>query len=185
MQTDESRSHQPTALSLLPGLASLTLANMLRIENLLAPECVRQAVPAHSRKRALDLAADLLAAHYPGVPARRLFEALMERERLGSTGIGAGVAIPHCRLECPRMMAAFFSLQQAVDYDAPDDQPVDLVFVLVVPLEETTAHLEVLALLSSVFGDPAIRARLRGAAGADELGREFLEAAGRRQGAPA
>ena len=158
---------------------------MLRVENLLLPECVRKAVPAYSRKRALDLAADLLAAHYPGVPARHLFDALMERERLGSTGIGEGVAIPHCRLEIPDMMAAFFSLERAVDYDAPDDQPVDLVFVLVVPPEETTAHLEVLALLSSVFADPAIRARLRAAASDDELGRLFLEAAGRRQGAPA
>ena len=158
---------------------------MLPIENLLARECIRQAVPAHSRKRALDLAADLLAEQHPGVPARRLFEALMERERLGSTGIGEGVAIPHCRLDCPDMMAAFFSLEKAVDYDAPDDQPVDLVFVLVVPLKETAAHLEVLALLASVFGDPVIRARLRSAGSADELGRLFLEAAGRRQNATA
>lgn len=155
---------------------------MTCIEDLLPPECVCRAVPAPSRKRTLDLAADLLAKHHPGVAARQLFDALMERERLGSTGIGEGVAIPHCRVECPAMMAAFFSLEKAVDYDAPDGKPVDLVFVLVVPVEETSAHLEALAMLAGVFRDPATRTRLRDADTADELGERLLAASGRWQG---
>ena len=152
---------------------------MVRIENILPPTCVRQAVPAHSRKRALDIAADLLAEQHPGVAARLLFDALMERERLGSTGIGEGVAIPHCRLPCPGMMAAFFSLAEAVDYNAPDGQPVDLIFVLVVPPEEASAHLEALSMLATVFKDPATRVRLRQAASSRQLGERFLQAAGR------
>ncbi len=150
---------------------------MVRIEDMLRPECIRRAVRAHSRKRALDLAADLLAEQHPGVVARRLFESLMERERLGSTGIGEGVAIPHCRLPCPGMMAAFFSLASAVDYDAPDGKPVDLVFVLVVPPDETAAHLEALSMLATIFQDSATRCDLRQAASSPELGERFLRAA--------
>ena len=152
---------------------------MVRIEDLLPPECVRRAVTAHSRKRSLDFAADLLAEQYPRVDARPLFNALMERERLGSTGIGEGVAIPHCRLECPAMMAAFLLLAEPVDYDAPDGKPVDLVFVLVVPPGETSAHLEVLATLATVFRDPATRDRLRRAGSSGELGAILLDAADR------
>ena len=152
---------------------------MVHIEDLLPPECVRRAVSAHSRKRSLDFAADLLAEQHSGVEARPVFDALMERERLGSTGIGEGVAIPHCRLECPRMMAAFFLLAEPVDYDAPDDKPVDLVFVLVVPPRETSAHLDVLATLSTVFRDPATRDRLRQAGSPGELCTILFDAAAR------
>ncbi len=152
---------------------------MLRIEDLLPPACVRRAVPAHSRKRSLDLAADLLAEQHPGVDARPLFDALMERERLGSTGIGEGVAIPHCRVQCPRMMAAFFLLAEPVDYDAPDGKPVDLVFVLAVPPGETRAHLDVLARLANVFRDPDTRNQLRAAGSSDELGAILFDAAKR------
>ena len=152
---------------------------MARIEDLLPPECVRRAVAAHSRKRSLDFAADLLDEQHPGVDARPLFDALMERERLGSTGIGEGVAIPHCRLECPGMMAAFFVLAEPVDYDAPDGKPVDLVFVLVVPPGENSAHLDVLATLATVFRDPATRDRLRQAGTCEELGATLFKAAAR------
>jgi len=134
-------------------------------------------VPAQSRKRSLDFAADLLAEQCPDVDARPLFDALMERERLGSTGIGEGVAIPHCRLQCPAMMAAFFRLAEPVDYDAPDDVPVDLVFVLVAPPGENSAHLKVLATLAGVFRDEATRGRLRRAGSSEQLARILLEAA--------
>ena len=152
---------------------------MLRIDKLLAPECVRRGLPAHSRKRTLDIAADLLSERHPDVAARHLFDALMARERLGSTGIGDGVAIPHCRLECQGMKAALFSLDQPVDYDAPDEQPVDLIFVLVVPVDEANAHLEALSLLAAIFKDADTRRRLREASSSGELDQRFREAAGR------
>ncbi len=149
----------------------------MRLEDLLTANCVRRGVRAHSRKRALDMAADLFAEQREGVAVRPLFDALMERERLGSTGIGKGVAIPHCRLECPAMMAVFLTLEQPVDYDAPDEEPVDLIFVLVVPQEETSAHLEILSLLAKIFGDAANRARLRQAASSEALAAEIFNAA--------
>ena len=157
----------------------------MSLEDLLPLACIRRAVPAHSRKRSLDFAADLLAEQYSGVDAQPLFDALMERERLGSTGIGEGVAIPHCRQQCPRMMAAFLLLAEPVDFDAPDERPVDLVFVLVVPPEETTAHLEALSSLAAIFRDPATRTRLRQARSSVELGAAFFEAAARAAALPA
>ncbi|MCZ6852531.1 MAG: PTS sugar transporter subunit IIA, partial [Gammaproteobacteria bacterium] len=91
------------------------------------------------------------------------------RERLGSTGLGGGVAIPHCRIACDEINAAFLKLEEPIDYDAPDGQPVDLLFVLVVPPDETHAHLEVLANLARIFGEPDNRATLRRASSSTEL----------------
>ena len=134
---------------------------MIEITHILSPECTRAAFGAQSRKRALEQASDLLAESAPGLSARALFDGLMSRERLGSTGLGDGVAIPHCRLACPRILGAFLHLSTPVDFDAIDGQPVDLVFVLVVPPEETSAHLETLATLAKLFQKADNRARLR------------------------
>jgi nitrogen PTS system EIIA component len=134
---------------------------MVDISRILDRSSTRNDADAQSRKRALELASDLLAANHPDLSGRALFDGLMSRERLGSTALGEGVAIPHCRLDCPRILGAFVKLAQPVDYDAPDGEPVDLLFVLVVPPTEQSAHLEVLATLARVFQDPANRRRLR------------------------
>ena len=134
---------------------------MAEISRILDRASTSNAVEAYSRKRALELACDLLAVNHTGLSARSLFDGLMSRERLGSTALGEGVAIPHCRLDCPRILGAFLKLAEPVDYDAPDGQPVDLLFVLVVPPEETSAHLEVLATLARLFQDPENRQLLR------------------------
>ncbi len=131
------------------------------ITRILSPATTRTEVDAQSRKRALELASDLMASAYPELPARELFDELMNRERLGSTALGDGVAIPHCRIPCPRILGAFVKLAAPVDYDAPDGEGVDMLFVLVVPPEETSAHLEVLAMLARLFQDPENRRRLR------------------------
>ena len=138
------------------------------IRNILEPGCTRAGVAAGSRKRLLQYASDLLAEHYD-LPARTLFDELMNRERLGSTGLGEGVAIPHCRLPCEAIHAAFLTLQEPVDYDAADGEPVDLVFVLIVPPTENKAHLEILAELARLFGSPENRASLRASTTDDEL----------------
>ena len=156
----------------------------MEFTELLPLGCVRRGARAHSRKRALDMAADLIAEQFEGVVARQLFDALMERERLGGTGVGEGVAIPHCRLECPRMMAAFFSLERPVDYDAQDEKPVDLVFVLVVPIEETDAHLQLLSLLARVFADATNRIRLRQADSSPALAEALFRAVEQQQFSP-
>lgn len=134
---------------------------MIDITRILDPTTTCADVEAQSRKRALEIASDLLADKYPDLTARALFDELMNRERLGSTALGEGVAIPHCRTKCERIHGAFLRLSAPVDYDAPDGAGVDLLFVLVVPPEESSAHLEVLAALARLFQDPENCAALR------------------------
>ena len=150
---------------------------MLEMESLLSPDCVCWRADAKSRKQALDLAAGTLARAQPQISAHALLRSLMERERLGSTGLGEGVAIPHCRHECPRTLGVLMSLAQPVDFDADDGEPVDLLFVLVAPPDEPKAHLQALAVLAAVFGDEQERSRLRSAASAEALGQRFFAAA--------
>ena len=118
------------------------------ISTLLNPENILCHVQCQSRKRALQLAAQSIAENDPdrdGLVADEVFAGLVERERLGSTGLGFGVAIPHCRMACQSIHATFMSLEESVDYEALDNEGVDLLFVLVVPKNETHAHLDVLA----------------------------------------
>jgi nitrogen PTS system EIIA component len=122
---------------------------------------------AASRKRALQLIAELVADEHNS--ADYLFDELMARERLGSTGLGEGVAIPHCRIECQEMRAAFVSLPEPIDYEASDGEPVDLLFTLIVPTTEQHAHLEALAALSGVFADAGNRRALRACKSAECL----------------
>lgn len=147
---------------------------MFDITSILEKNTTCTNVDAQSRKRAIELAADLLAHRHPDLSARPLFDELMNRERLGSTALGDGVAIPHCRTRCKRIHAAFLRLAQPIDYDAPDGAPVDLLFVLVVPPEETSAHLEVLATLARLFQDPENRASLRRQTTDGELYQEIV-----------
>ncbi len=135
--------------------------NMTSISTILTQGCTVAQLPGASRKRVLQQCSELLAAQYPQLAPRELFSALMARERLGTTAIGEGVAIPHCRTNTDSIVAAFFQLSDAIDYEAPDDAPVDLLFVLVVPEAEQTAHLEMLATLAGLFSDPNNRQRLR------------------------
>lgn len=134
---------------------------MSSISTILSLGCTVAQLPGASRKRVLQQCSELLAAQYPQLAQREVFSALMARERLGTTAIGEGVAIPHCRTNTPSIVAAFFQLSDAIDYEAPDDVPVDLLFVLVVPEAEQTAHLELLATLAGLFSDPNNRQRLR------------------------
>lgn len=139
-------------------------------DRLISPECTASALPAASKKRALELAAEMLATRFPELDADALFDGLMARERLGSTAVGEGVAIPHCRIDgCDHPIAALVHLKEPVDFDAPDRAPVDLLFVLVVPQEAHSTHLELLASAARALNDPAYRAALRGAGGDLEL----------------
>jgi len=141
---------------------------MIDIRSILDRNCTKVNVDANSRKRLLEYASDLMAEQYD-LPAGTLFDELMNRERLGSTGLGEGVAIPHCRIPCEHIHAACIRLSSAVDYDAIDGEPVDLVFILLVPPEEHSAHLELLAQLARLFGSPENRSNLRATETDDEL----------------
>jgi len=123
-----------------------------------------------SKKRLLEVLGELLAADQPGLNPETVFERLLERERLGSTGLGHGVALPHARVkEISEAVGAFVQVQQPVDFDAIDDQPVDLAFALLVPEAATEVHLQLLASLAAMFSDPELRERLRRAASPEEL----------------
>jgi PTS system nitrogen regulatory IIA component len=117
---------------------------------------------ASSKKRVLEEAAALLSSTIPGIEQEVVYERLLERERLGSTGVGHGVALPHARIDgLQRAHGAFLQLADGVDYDAIDDAAVDLVFALVVPLEATEQHLRLLAQLAAIFSDESLCMRLR------------------------
>ncbi|MEX0901042.1 MAG: PTS sugar transporter subunit IIA [Gammaproteobacteria bacterium] len=132
------------------------------MSELLAPERVAYGVPATSRKRALELAAHALAggANDPGESV--ILDSLLGRERLGSTAIGYGVALPHGRVDgLAQSRGAFIRLAQPVDFDAADGVPVDLVFGLIVPLKCDDEHLAALATIAARFDDAELRDALR------------------------
>ncbi len=138
---------------------------MADLLNVLEPDCVLIDVDAGSKKRAIEHGSELIASTHIGVNARQLFDALMARERLGSTGLGDGIAIPHCRSDAvTRIVGGLVRLAEPVAFDAPDDANVDLVFFLVVPKDAHDDHLQVLARLARIFSQPDNRALLRGAA---------------------
>jgi len=135
---------------------------MSRISRILAPECVRCDVSATSRKRTLQALGDIFANADSALTAQGVFDLLVARERLGSTSLGDGCALPHARVPgLGRTLAAFLRLGQGVDFDAPDHRPVDLVFGLLVPEESTDEHLETLATIAGVFADDRLRASVR------------------------
>ena len=123
---------------------------MIRLADILSPARSRVNVQGGSKKRVLELIAQLFAEDQPGLDSSQLFNSLIAREKLGSTGFGNGIAIPHCRLAgCDTPLGAILHLDTPVDFDAIDGAPVDLLFVLLVP--ET----------ATVFENEQLRERLR------------------------
>lgn len=125
---------------------------------------------AASKKRVLEQLSQLIAGSQGGLTSNQVFDSLLSRERLGSTGLGRGVAIPHGRLkDNENTIAAFIKLEQGVDFDAVDSEPVDLLFALLVPEHSTEEHLQLLAQLAEMFSDKAFVQRLRNCADAATL----------------
>ncbi|MEH6624855.1 MAG: PTS IIA-like nitrogen regulatory protein PtsN [Motiliproteus sp.] len=127
-------------------------------------------VPGSSKKRIIENASQLIADTAESLDAEEIFAGLIGRERLGSTGLGEGVAIPHCRLDsCQETTGALVKLPEPIDFDAIDGNPVDLLFVLIVPTEATEAHLQTLAALAELFSQAEFREALRRSDDADSL----------------
>lgn len=123
---------------------------------------IKNDVNVLSKKRALEELSNLITQDQTQLSASNIFDSLISRERLGSTGVGYGIAIPHGRIkDCENLTGAFIQLEQGVDFDAMDNQPVDILFALIVPEESTDEHLQVLALLASMFNDEYFRQKLR------------------------
>lgn len=126
----------------------------MNIDDLLATDRIICQSSTTSKKKALEILSESLANHLGNRTPTEIFDALIARERLGSTGLGHGVAIPHSRMTgIDTTLAAILKLDQGVDYDSPDRQPVDFMFALIVPEEATEAHLQLLARLAELFSD--------------------------------
>ncbi len=133
----------------------------MEISDLLTRESVHVSLRATSKKHALQELAHL-AADITGLHERTIFEILLERERLGTTGVGKGIAIPHGKLsELERLYGMFVRLDRPVDFESVDDQPVDLIFLLLAPESAGADHLKALARVSRLLRDPGICEKLR------------------------
>jgi len=142
---------------------------MTLVAKLLTPADVVLDMQVSSKKRLFEQVG-LLFENQHGIARGVVFESLFARERLGSTGLGQGVAIPHGRIKGLKdALGAFVRLSQPVAFDAPDGKPVNLVFALLVPEHATEKHLEILSELAQMFSDRALRDALAGAADAAAL----------------
>ncbi|WP_425471429.1 PTS sugar transporter subunit IIA [Shimia litoralis] len=134
---------------------------MLDLSMILKPEAVKVVSAASSKKRLLHAFGDLAESAY-GLTSSHVVEALLERENLGPTGVGHGVALPHARLPAlDQVVGAFILLEKPVDFSAVDRQPVDIAFALFAPQEAGVEHLKALALVSRTLRNNTICAKLR------------------------
>ena len=142
---------------------------MTPLAQFLAPEAVLAALPIAGKKPLFHMVGTVASRAY-GLDERVVAERLTDRERLGSTGFGGGVAIPHGKIEgLHQVVGLLAQLAHPIDFGAVDDMPVDVVFVLLSPLDAGADHLKALASVSRALRDRAFVAKLRGAASADAL----------------
>lgn len=142
----------------------------MQIKELLTPERVLRCKESLSRKRALEYISELICQDLPNTDYLELFEAFVAREKLGSTGLGHGVAIPHVRTDATKTpIAVLLQLEEPIEFDSPDAQKVDLIFALAVPEEENEQHLQILASLAKSLSSNKFRQSLRHAADDTEL----------------
>lgn len=140
------------------------------ITDILTPSRTVIDAEASSKKRALEKVSSFISEDIPSLNASSLFKSLIAREKLGSTAIGQGIAIPHCRLQhCQHIAGALVRLTAPVDFDAMDEEPVDLLFVLLVPDEACEEHLQVLGQLARLFSDEDCRSALRSATSSEAM----------------
>lgn len=148
------------------------------INQLIAPDRVKCLSGIGSKKRALESLSHLLGLGATGLDPTDIFHQLVERERLGSTGLGHGVALPHGRLASNETgqsdvsgytLGSFIKLENGIDFDSPDSQPADLLFGLLVPKECTDEHLQILAALAGMFSDTQFCEQLRNCKTDEEL----------------
>ena len=139
------------------------------IAPLITPDTTLLDVSFTSKKKLFEHAADLFARLY-GLKTSDIFSSLFERERLGSTALGHGIAIPHGRIKGLKdACGAFYRLRSPLEFDAPDNQPVSLCFILLVPKDANERHLQILGELAQLFGDDAMRSKLLNVATPAEL----------------
>jgi len=126
----------------------------MQLEDILTLERCYCDVEGVSKKRLIKTVSEWLEHDVKYLSANQIFDALMARERLGSTGLGGGIAIPHCRVSsCQEIFGCLVTLEEGIDFDAVDSNPVDLVFFLIVPEQENDEHIAILSQIASLFAD--------------------------------
>tara|TARA_R110002124_G_scaffold22915_5_gene85535 strand:+ start:1956 stop:2414 length:459 start_codon:yes stop_codon:yes gene_type:complete len=137
---------------------------MNALSQILTPARTVCDAPGISKKRLFETIATVVCGDQHSLAYDEVLDHLIARERLGSTGLGHGIAIPHCRVgDCSEPLGALLSLEEPIPFDAPDEQPVDLLFVLLVPEEAHQRHLDILATVARLFSQADFCARLRAA----------------------
>lgn len=137
---------------------------MHALSEILTPERTVCCAPGVSKKRLLETIAKIVSEDKPSLIYDNVLDQLIAREKLGSTGMGQGIAIPHCRVgDCIEPLGALLTLEESISFDAPDDQPVDLLFILLVPEKAHQQHLDILAEIARLFSQADLCKRLRAA----------------------
>ncbi|TNF88721.1 MAG: PTS IIA-like nitrogen regulatory protein PtsN [Gammaproteobacteria bacterium] len=141
----------------------------MTISALLSPQSIFIDTEITSKKKLLELIANIVADR-TNLSESSIYNNLLNRERLGSTGLGQGFAVPHARVDdLDKTIGCFFRLKQAVNFESPDNRPVDLVFTIIIPEEATEEHLMILSSLASIFSREEICDAIRNAASKDEI----------------
>ncbi|HGF7510313.1 PTS IIA-like nitrogen regulatory protein PtsN [Vibrio cholerae] len=141
----------------------------MQLSEVLSLDCTKSAVQCSSKKRALEIISEIAALH-TGQNATELFECMLSREKMGSTGIGNGIAIPHARMsESENAVAVLLQCEEPIEFDSIDNRPVDLLFALLVPEDQCKEHLKTLACMAERLNDKQILKQLRNAASDQEL----------------
>lgn len=142
----------------------------MNLNDLVSQSSVACASGITSKKRALEHLAELLSCELDSDSSLRIYQQLTDREKLGSTSLGHGVALPHARVgACAKARGAFIKLEAGIDFDSPDGRRTDLLFALMVPEKDTDEHLRIIAGLAGMFNDASMCERLRKSANDIEL----------------
>lgn len=148
---------------------------MIQLSQVLGAEQTYMESFGASKKRILQTIAERLSQTLDDISELELFDQLIARERLGSTGIGSGVAVPHCRLDgLTAPIAALVKIPEPIDFDSIDKAPVDLIFALIVPAEATDEHLQLLASVVEKVNDSENLSKIRGCQSPSELYNQFI-----------
>ena len=141
----------------------------MTISALLTPQCIFLDTEISSKKKLLELIANVVADR-TRLSESSIYANLLNRERLGSTALGQGFAVPHARLaDLDQTLGCFFRLKEPVNFEAPDERPVDLVFTVIIPEEATEEHLVILSSLARIFSNPEVCEAIRKATTREEI----------------
>ena len=132
------------------------------LKDVISEEGIVFTTSVSSKKRALEILSESLSLQHPGLNKNKVLDALLAREKLGSTGLGKGIAIPHCRIEdLDKIYVAMLKLDDGVDFEAADDIPVNFLFCMVVPEDTKEDHLQLLANLAELLDNETIRQSIK------------------------